>query len=331
MNGLTPIPAELISLELSEDAFVEKALEVFGFQYARNPTYRAFTDAIGIRPEQVDALEKIPFLPIQFFKKYRILSNDGSFDTVFRSSTTTGGVPSEHYIASLGVYDRSLSEGFRLFYGDPKEYCIIGLLPSYLERGDSSLVYMVQSWIEQSENRDSGFYLYDYPGLVQKLVRLNDSRQKTLLVGVTYALVDLAEQYDLHLGSTILLETGGMKGRRRELIREELHELLMKKLRPLRIDSEYGMTELLSQSYKIGDKPFRPVPWKRVFGRAINDPMGPFSDKTGKLHVIDLANVYSCAFIATEDIGKVYLDGTFDVLGRYDHAEARGCNLMLSL
>ena len=330
MNGQNPIPEELIS-ELSEVAFNDKALEVFQFQYAHNSIYKSFTDALGVHPGMVDSLEKVPFLPIEMFKKFRILSNSGTFEAVFRSSTTTGNTPSEHYIASLNVYELSLLEGFRRFYGDPGDFCIIGLLPSYLERNDSSLVYMVNEWIRQSKHPDSGFYLYDYERLVQKLIKLNDSGQKSLLVGVTFALIDLAERYDLHLGSTIILETGGMKGRRRELIREELHEVLTRRLRPLRIDSEYGMTELLSQSYKIGDKPFRPVPWKRVFGRAINDPMGPFSDKTGKLHVIDLANVYSCAFIATEDIGKVYLDGTFDVLGRYDHAEARGCNLMLSL
>lgn len=330
MNQIIPKPDEILA-DISGEEFESKALEIYRYQYFHNEIYRKFADNLGLTPQKVKTLEQIPFLPIELFKKYPILSNGKKIEAVFRSSTTTGNTPSVHYVASLEWYDISLTRGFHHFYGDPKSYCIIGLLPSYLERADSSLVYMVNSWIQQSRNQDSGFYLYDYDKLIHKLNQLTNSGRKTLLVGVTFALVELAEQSDLNLKSTIILETGGMKGRRREIVREELHSFLRRKLRPLRVDSEYGMTELLSQSYKIGPTPFKSVPWKKLFARDINDPLGPFSSKTGILHVIDLANVFSCSFIATQDLGQVYEDGSFEVLGRYDHAEARGCNLMLSI
>ncbi|MFN4299246.1 MAG: acyl transferase [Thermaurantimonas sp.] len=324
-------PSEIIT-ELSDNLFTEKALEVFNFQHAHCEVYRMFVDGLGINVSSVKTLEQIPFLPIEMFKKFQILTAKSTYQTIFRSSTTTGAIPSSHYIADLDWYKKSLTTGFQLFYGAPGEFCIIGLLPSYLERKDSSLVYMVNHLMRLSAHPLNGFFLYEYEELVNRLEYLNNKGQKTLLIGVTFALLDLAERYSLELPDTILLETGGMKGRRREMIREEVHDILNDRLRPKRIDSEYGMTELLSQAYKMGELPFVTEPWMRVFARNINDPLGAFAyNSTGLLHVIDLANVYSCAFIATQDLGRVYSDGTFEVLGRYDHAEARGCNLMVSL
>ncbi|GCD77948.1 acyltransferase [Thermaurantimonas aggregans] len=290
-----------------------------------------FVEGLGINASSVKSVEQIPFLPIEMFKKFRILTENNTYQTIFRSSTTTGSVPSSHYIADLDWYEKSLTAGFRLFYGEPEEFCILGLLPSYLERQDSSLVYMVNHLMKLSAHPLNGFFLNEYEELVRRLKILHRENQKTLLVGVTFALLDLADSYTLELPSTILLETGGMKGRRREMIREEVHRILTDRLHPLRIDSEYGMTELLSQAYKIGSLPFATVPWMRVLARNINDPLGSFTyNNTGLLHVIDLANVYSCSFIATQDVGRVQPDGKFDVLGRYDHAEARGCNLMVN-
>lgn len=330
MKENLPIPSEIIT-EFSDQTFTDKAFDLFHLQYAHCEVYRTYVDRLRIRVSSVDALEKIPFLPIEMFKQYRILTGSSTYQTIFRSSATTGSTPSNHYIADTHWYRESLSEGFKRFYGKPDEYCILGLLPSYLERQDSSLVYMVNHLMHLSGHPLNGFFLYEYEELIKRLNLLNDKGQKTLLIGVTFALLDLAERYSLELPTTILLETGGMKGRRREMIRAEVHEILHQKLHPHRIDSEYGMTELLSQAYKIGNSPFKPVPWMRVFARDINDPLGCFTRNTGLLHVIDLANLHSCSFIATQDIGRASEDGTFDVLGRYDHAEARGCNLMVSL
>lgn len=316
--------------ELSDELFTTKALEVFHFQYTHCQVYKTFVNHLGVDVGSIDSLEQIPFLPVEMFKKYQILTFYSTYQTIFRSSTTTGAVPSSHYVADLHWYEYSLSAGFHRFYGAAEEYCILGLLPSYLERQDSSLIYMVNHLMRLSAHPLNGFFLYDYEELVKRLDHLSRKGQKTLLIGVTFALLDLAERYSLELPETILLETGGMKGRRREMIREEVHHILKDRLRPKRIDSEYGMTELLSQAYKIGAQPFAHVPWMRVYARNINDPLGKFTYNTGLLHVIDLANIYSCSFIATQDLGRVYSDGTFDVLGRYDHAEARGCNLMVS-
>ncbi|MGK0638596.1 acyl transferase [Schleiferia thermophila] len=321
-------PNELLNPDLQADKFTELALEVFKYQYAHNSVYRQYCNLLDVSVSSVTDIDKIPFLPIEFFKQFKVVCDDAPVEAIFRSSTTTGFIPSEHHV-SLDWYEKSFLGGFMYFYGMPGAYCIIGVLPSYLERGDSSLVYMVDRLMRISGHKDGGFYLYDYSELEDKLQRLTDKGVPLILFGVTFALLDLAERRNLELSTTIIIETGGMKGRRKELIRSELHDILHSTLRPKRIDSEYGMTELLSQGYKIGDAPFRPVPWMKVLAKEVNDPFGTFTDKTGLLHIIDLANIYSCSFIATKDLGRVYPDGTFEVSGRYDHSEARGCNLMV--
>lgn len=326
---MEPDSSSIFSIN-NQATFTEKALEIFNYQYKSVDVYREFCHHLKISPEKVDAVAKIPFLPISFFKSRTVLAANHSAQTIFSSSGTTGQQTSKHLVADLGIYEKSFTQAFEAFYGPVTDYCVLALLPAYLERKGSSLVYMAQSLITQSGHAQSGFYLHDYQALKQQLKQLQQQGQKTLLIGVSFALLDLAAQIDFPLQNTIVMETGGMKGRRKELIRAELHQILSKGLGCPNIHSEYGMTELLSQAYATDQGIFECPPWMQVLIRDTEDPLSLLPPgKTGGLNIIDLANLHSCAFIATQDLGKAYPNGSFEVLGRFDHADVRGCNLMV--
>lgn len=310
------------------DQFVNAALETFKFQARFNPVYKAYMEALQISPATVSRLEEIPFLPILFFKSHEVMTGGFEPAGVFESSGTTGSTPSRHFVRDLGLYEASFGKAFELFYGNPSKYCVIGLLPSYLERGHSSLVYMVNRLIQLSPHPRSGFYLDDAKGLALLLEELESEGQATLLIGVTFALLDFAAEYPLPLRHTILMETGGMKGRRKEMIREEVHRCLMDAFGLPAIHSEYGMTELLSQAYSKSGGLFQCPPWMKIMARDEEDPFQVTASGAGALNIIDLANIHSCSFIATDDAGKVNPDGTFSVLGRMDGSDLRGCSLL---
>ncbi len=334
------------------DEFKRMALAVFRYQAAENNVYRQYITSLKINADRVTELEQIPFLPVEFFKTHIIESGfriqDSGFDTgkagmknpesiVFTSSGTTGIIQSKHYVTDASIYEKSYLKGFRHFYGNVEEYCILALLPSYLEREGSSLIYMVDDLIKKSKHPESGFYLHNYMELAEKLKQLEAKGQKTILIGVTYALLDFIGMHSpLERGlravsdNIIVMETGGMKGKRKEMVREELHETLCKGFGVNAIHSEYGMTELLSQAYSKGDGIFNCPPWMQVLIRDINDPFSFLpSGKTGGINVIDLANINSCSFIATQDLGKKHADNSFEVLGRFDNSDIRGCNLLV--
>jgi hypothetical protein len=315
----------------SDDDFNECALNIFRFQAENNSVYKEYIKLLKVNVDGVNSIEQIPFLPIEFFKSNQIITGNNPVEITFESSGTTGSIPSKHYVSKVGLYKESFGKGFEYFYGNPNEYSILALLPSYLERQHSSLIFMVNDLIEQSNNKDSGFYLHTTKDLVSKLQEINDGKKKVLLIGVSYALLDLAEEFELNLSNVIIMETGGMKGRREELVRKELHEILCRRFNVSRIHSEYGMTELLSQAYSKGDGIFQCPPWMKVMIRNINDPMSFLSNqKTGGINIIDLANLYSCSFIATQDLGKIHNEKSFEVLGRFDNSDLRGCNLLIS-
>ena len=314
----------------SESAFAEKALELFKFQFEENPVYRSFCDLLYKHPSDVQKLEDIPFLPIEFFKTHKVVSIKKDIQQTFTSSGTTGSVVSQHHVADLDIYKKSFQKGFAHFYGNIEDYAVLALLPSYLEREGSSLVYMVEDMIQESKQPKSGFYLNNLDALKQTLFELETSGQKTLLIGVSYALLDLVEFHQFELKHTIVMETGGMKGRRKELIKSELHRILKKGFGVDKIHSEYGMTELLSQAYSKGDGLFSTPPWMKVLVRDPEDALTILEEKkSGGINIIDLANINSCAFIATQDLGKIHTNGTFEVLGRFDQSDIRGCNLMV--
>lgn len=309
--------------------FDDIALAAFQHQYLHNDIYRQFVDALHIAPDAVTSIKKIPFLPISFFKTHRVATGDWQDAAyTFESSGTTGETPSRHYVHDGSIYERSLMEGFETFYGKPEVYVVIGLLPSYLERKNASLVHMVRVLMEQSGHPDCGFYLNEWEQLKEVLQRCEAKGQKTLLLGVTFALLDFAEHYPMQLDHTIVMETGGMKGRREEWTREQVHAYLKQQWGLKQVHSEYGMTELLSQAYAKADGIFSPTGTMKVLVRDLNDPLEVNMNGTGCLNIIDLANIYSCCFIATEDTGRIAPDGTFEVLGRMDHAALRGCSLM---
>lgn len=319
----------IFSISTSEE-FETLALEIFRHQYSSNAVYGNFCRLLGCDPQKVGALEQIPFLPIQFFKEQRVLSSEAPVEISFSSSGTTGSSTSRHFVTDLSVYEKSFRKGFQFFYGDITEYAILALLPAYLEREGSSLIYMVQDLIEASKNPHSGFYLHDLEALKEKLLLLEGQGQKVMLIGVSFALLDLVEKHSFQLKNTIVMETGGMKGRRREMIREELHSILKKGFGTGKIHSEYGMTELLSQGYSKGNGIFECPPWMRILVRDPEDALELLpSGKTGGLNVIDLANINSCSFIATQDLGKVLEDGRLEILGRFDNSDIRGCNLLV--
>lgn len=315
-------------LQVNSTAFNKAALELFSFQYSNNTVYGGFVDALARTAQKVETIETIPFLPISFFKTHAVKTTAFEPEQVFESSGTTKTVQSKHLVKSLRLYEDSFFHGFTLQYGTVKDYCILGLLPSYLERKHSSLVYMVQRMMDESAHPLNGFFLEDVDELVKRLQQLEQQQQKTLLIGVTFGLLDFAEKYQLPLQHTIVMETGGMKGRREEMTREEVHLQLKKSFSLTKIHSEYGMTELLSQAYSKGDGIFYCPPWMKVLVREEDDPMQIRTTGKGALNMIDLANVYSCGFIATDDIGEVFEDGSFRVMGRLDNSDIRGCSLL---
>jgi hypothetical protein len=322
--------SRIFNSDFDPDDFVETSLQVFEYQYKNNSIYRLFSDLLHRNPDNATSLEDIPFLPISFFKTHKVVTGDWNPETVFESSGTAGMQQSKHYIKDTALYEKSFTEGFRYFYGDPKEYCFLALLPSYIERQGSSLIYMMKKLMEQSGHSDNGFYLHEHEALKNKLLELDRSGQKTILWGVTYALLDFSENQHFHLKNTIVFETGGMKGKRKEITRDMLHRILTERFGVETIHSEYGMAELLSQTYSKGSGLFQMPAWMKIMIREIDDPLS-FAGRgaTGGVNVIDLANIHSCSFIATQDLGKLYSDNSFEILGRFDVADMRGCNLLI--
>ncbi len=317
--------------------FEEVALLLFNFQYTHNLVYKQFVDYLNINAANVQSVQQIPFLPIDFFKTHNIMLNKAIPEKIFESSGTTGQATSKHAVANVELYEESFRNGFKQFYGDIKDWTILALLPSYLERDTSSLVYMVNDLIQQSNSGHSGFYLNNLNELAEKIKKVrkqNSSTQnsKLLLIGVTFALLDFAEQFPMDLSDIVIMETGGMKGRREELTREEIHSILQDAFNVNHIHSEYGMTELLSQGYSKGNGIFETPPWMKILKRDIYNPLHT-SVNTGRggLNVIDLANIYSCAFIATQDLVNIISETEFEVLGRIDNSDIRGCNLMVAM
>ena len=310
--------------------FEQIALKIFQYQAINNKVYTDFLNFLKVDPKSIINLQQIPFLPIQFFKSHQILSSKEKIQQIFLSSGTTGTEQSKHFVTDLKIYKKSFTKGFQYFYGDIKNYTVLALLPSYLERKGSSLIYMVDDLIKKSKSIDSGFYINDLEELSYKLEELESNNKKVLLIGVSFALLDLVEFKKFNLKNTIIMETGGMKGQRKEMIREELHQILCKGFGVKKIHSEYGMTELLSQAYSKGDGIFETPPWMKVLIRDTEDALTFLPhQKTGGLNIIDLANINSCSFIATQDLGKTYANNTFEVLGRFDNSDIRGCNLMV--
>lgn len=322
-------PEDIISIHTTKE-FHKTAMKVFRFQFQHNEVYQKYCLLLKKSPENVKHLTEIPFLPIEFYKSKDILSSIDAVQTTFTSSGTTGMITSKHHVTDLGFYEASFRSAFSKFYGNIEDYAVLALLPSYLEREGSSLIYMAKDFIEGSNHPDSGFYLHNYNELAKKLVELDNSGQNVLLIGVTYALLDLIELQKFNLKNTIIMETGGMKGKRKEMIREELHTILAEGFGVEKIHSEYGMTELLSQAYSLGDGIFECPPWMDILIRDTEDPLTIIEEgKTGGINIIDLANINSCSFIATQDLGKKYPNFSFEVLGRFDNSDIRGCNLMV--
>ena len=314
----------------NQSDFKTCALQVFRHQFKNNAVYRSFCDLLYIHSSDVKEVEEIPFLPIQFFKSHAVLSSTQAVKETFTSSGTTGSSVSKHMVTDVSWYKKSYTKGFEYFYGPIEDFTVLGLLPNYLERDGSSLIYMVDDFIKKSNNPASGFYLNNLTELSKTLIELDKKGEKVLLIGVTFALLDLIERQQFTLQNTIIMETGGMKGRRKEIIRNELHEILCAGFGVSKIYSEYGMTELLSQGYSSGDGVFDCPPWMKILARDTEDALTMVgANKTGGLNVIDLANYNSCSFIATQDLGKVDNNGRFEVLGRFDHSDIRGCNLMI--
>ncbi len=317
--------------KVSEKGFNALALEVFRFQYKENEIYRKYVHALGVNVNAIKTIEEIPFLPVRFFKSHQVISTAFQPQIIFESSGTSNTSNSRHFIKNPDIYIESYSRAFELFYGPVTDYCIIGLLPAYLERSGSSLVFMVEDLIKKSKHPQSGTYLYEFDKLKIVLDELLAKGQKLILIGVTFALLDFAEKFQINLPGCIIMETGGMKGRRKEMIREEVHAVLKKAFNADSIHSEYGMTELLSQAYSKGDGIFECPPWMRIMLRDEEDPLSikTTGNSSGAINIIDLANVYSCSFIATDDVGKRFDDGSFEVLGRMDGSDLRGCSLMV--
>ena len=324
----SPLSIEEI-LSIDEENFFNAVSKIFQFQYNNIPVYRQWVNTLGKNATAPPPSFNQPvFIPISFFKTHQLIVSGATPEIIFTSSGTTGLQTSRHYVHILDWYRKSFTAAFRLFYGEPTDWAIIGLLPSYLERQGSSLVLMVEGLIKASQNKDSGLLLYDFTRLNEVLKKREAAGQKTWLIGVTYALLDFAEQYPMQLNHTVVVETGGMKGRKKEVTRMEVQQKLKQAFQLHAIHSEYGMTELLSQGYSTGNGLFKCPPWMKVMVRDEDDPMLIKTSGTGALCIIDLANMYSCSFIATADIGKVYTDGSFEVLGRMDNSDTRGCSLL---
>lgn len=320
---------QIFSIQSEED-FQNVALEVFRYQAQENEVYKNFLNFLNVDYSTVKHTNEIPFLPIQFFKKYNLISGNRAVEKVFTSSGTTGMSTSKHLVTDLALYHYSLEKCFEQFYGPLSDYTIFALLPSYLERTGSSLIDMVEYWIEKSGSDKSGFYLYNHDELYENLIAHEKTSKKAILIGVSFALLDFVENYNMKLKHTIVMETGGMKGRKKEITREELHTILKDGFGTNEIHSEYGMTELLSQGYSRGDLTFKSPNWMRIMIRETEDPLSYVEQgKTGGVNVIDLANYNSISFIATDDLGKKVATNQFEILGRFDHSDVRGCNLMV--
>ena len=315
----------------TEVEFNQAALSVFQYQAKNCSIYRQYLTHLNVDPLEIEHYLAIPFLPIAFFKSHAITASSRPVEITFSSSGTTGQITSQHLVQDLSVYEDSYNKAFELFYGKAEEYCILALLPSYLERNGSSLIYMVDDLLKQSTHPLSGYFLHNHQELFETLTRLKASGQKTILIGVTYALLDFIEQFQIDFPELIVMETGGMKGKRKEMVRNELHQLLCTAFGVKSIHSEYGMTELLSQGYSKGEGVFEAPSWMKILLRDTSDPLSLNSkaQTTGGVNVIDLANINSCSFIATQDLGKIYDDQKFEIIGRFDNADIRGCNLLI--
>jgi phenylacetate-coenzyme A ligase PaaK-like adenylate-forming protein len=309
------------------DSFKELALEIFHFQIKNNAVYKNYVHHLGIDASSITKTEDIPYLPIELFKSHEVICEPNNREAYYTSSGT-GGVQSKHIIHDLSIYEDSFIKGFEYFYGNIEDYTVLALLPSYMERTGSSLIYMCEKLIQLSKKEESGFYLNEHELLFDTLKKLEGQSKKTLLIGVSFGLLDFTDNYSVDLKNTVVMETGGMKGRRKEMIRQELHEILGTGFGVQKIHSEYGMTELLSQAYSQGESLFKCPPWMQVSCRDTSDPLS-VNKKKGGLNVIDLANIHSCSFIATQDLGRIYENGDFEVLGRFDTSDIRGCNLMV--
>jgi phenylacetate-coenzyme A ligase PaaK-like adenylate-forming protein len=314
-----------------QESFLKSTMEIFRIQSAKNPVYGDFIKNLSVDPGCVDSIAGIPFLPVEFFKNHKIITGINPYKKIFESSGTTGTETSRHYIVDTELYEKSFLETFRLFYGDPAEYLIVALLPSYTERENSSLVYMMDNLIRRSSDPFSGFFRDDAGSLISAIAGARAHNRKMLLMGVSFALLELAEKHSPDLYDVIVMETGGMKGRRKEITRGELHSVLKKAFNVTAIHSEYGMTELLSQAYSQGEGIFHCPPWMKILIRDPQDPLTIITEPgiTGGINIIDLANIHSCSFLATGDLGKLHEDGSFEVLGRIDNSDIRGCNQLI--
>ncbi len=330
VNLNSDIINNILNAELSEEIFENLSKQCFKYQYANNPIYQDYINYLSFDVECIRTSDDIPFLPIEFFKTHRVFSGSEQEELKFFSSGTTGMQASTHFIKDSSLYIQSFIRAFNIFYGHPEDYCILALLPSYLERGNSSLVYMVDKLIQMSGHPESGFYLYELEDLYHKIELAESKGLRTILFGVSYALLDFADRFPMELQNTIIIETGGMKGRREEILKEELHAILTSAFKLESIHSEYGMTELLSQAYSFGKGIFHTPPWMKI---KVRDPYDPFSyldkGRTGGINIIDLANWHSCSFIETQDLGHLSKDRGFEILGRYDNSDIRGCNLLV--
>lgn len=329
LNTISSLQNSIFKLNSKE--FEKAAIQLFHFQYQTNNIYKKFCKLIDCDPKHVKKLKNIPFLPISSFKKHLVKSTDFEAEVIFSSSGTTDSTSSQHHLKSLSLYEKSFITHFESIYGKAEDYCFLALLPSYLERSGSSLIYMVEKLIQKSKFKESGFFLHDYASLNQSLQGLGKRKIKTILIGVSFALIDFITEFNsIKNSQLIVMETGGMKGRKKEIVREELHQLLNSGFPDSEIHSEYGMTELLSQAYAVENGKFRAPNWMKVLIRKHDDPFSFCQDgEVGGINIIDLANIYSTAFIQTDDLGRKYNDGTFEVLGRFDTAELRGCNLLV--
>ncbi len=329
MRKLENLSEQIFKIK-DDKSFQRIALEIFRIQSKYNLVYKNYLEALNVSIEKINTIEEIPFLPIDLFKSHQLILEGMNAEVIFSSSGTSGMSQSKHFVANTKIYEESFIKGFEHFFGPIGDYCILALLPSYLEREGSSLIYMTEQLIQLSKHNKSGFFLNNLDELVDIIHSPILKNKKIILLGVTYALLDLAENYHNKRSDLIIMETGGMKGKRKEMVREELHQILCKNLGVEQIYSEYGMTELLSQAYSLGKGIFETPPWMKIFIRDANDPLSLMADeKSGGINVIDLANINSCSFIMTQDLGKKYRDGSFEVLGRFDSSDVRGCNLLV--
>ena len=328
VDNLKNLENKIFAIQNNEE-FEQLSIEIFRFQYQHNKIYKQYIDLLKKDINAIQTIENIPFLPIELFKSHEIVAKEPPFSTCFLSSATTGMQQSKHFVKNIDIYKQSYTKCFQQFYGNPSEYVILALLPSYLEREGSSLIYMVEDLIKQGK-QGSGFYLYQHQQLFEQLSQIANQQQKCILFGVSFALLDFADNYKINFPELIIMETGGMKGRREEITKKELHTILQNAFNVNSIHSEYGMTELLSQGYSKGNGIFETPNWMKILIRDTNDPFDYVANnKTGGINVTDLANIYSCSFIATQDIGIKYNNNTFEILGRFDNSDIRGCNLLV--